>query len=251
MHIENIVPTAPPLDVTGVPIDSRSIRVEWSPPPKDRHNGPLTKYVIKYQKVPDKVILKNPELLKHVFPETMQSTSYSQQQHPSLSPSSILPSSLPSFASSSSSSLHPSNPLLSSNVKVFGSPVRLRIGGDDDDEEDDDNETESSSRQPVVREQTVESTQRYVVLKDLEEWTSYRITVAAATKVGLGPASSEIFVRTDESGMFSLSSIYYLLLCLAVRYMTLSLCILSCIIASCLSFPCDSQTFLTRQSRQT
>lgn len=46
---------------------------------------------------------------------------------------------------------------------------------------------------------------RSIRLENLEEWTEYQFRVLAANKVGDGPASDPIFLRTDEAGMFNLS----------------------------------------------
>lgn len=157
------VPTAPPSDVRGESLDSRSIRVEWKPPPVEKHNGLITKYVLKYQKVPDRLFVKNSTLLN--------STSLHHQQ------------------------------VIQALMKTrYQSPVNSLVNtvdAKDSDSDDEGNETESSQFQ----EQTVDASQRSFIIKNLQEWTSYRISVTAATKIGLGPQSPQLIIRTDESGM--------------------------------------------------
>lgn len=43
-------------------------------------------------------------------------------------------------------------------------------------------------------------TTNQILLESLEKWTEYRITVVAHTKVGPGPESSPVIIRTDEDG---------------------------------------------------
>ena len=45
------VPGAPPQDVRGSAVDSRSLRITWNPPPRDQQNGAITYYKLKYLKV--------------------------------------------------------------------------------------------------------------------------------------------------------------------------------------------------------
>lgn len=131
------VPAAPPSEIKAVELDSRSIRIEWQPPPAHQHNGQIVKYVIKYQKQP-------------------------------------------------------------TNVKSSRGNTSDSVN--DEEENEDENETDANSFNE--HEETVDSTARNFVIKNLEAWTEYRITLSAGTKVGLGPWSSDLFVRTDESGMF-------------------------------------------------
>uniref|UniRef100_T1JGZ8 Uncharacterized protein n=1 Tax=Strigamia maritima TaxID=126957 RepID=T1JGZ8_STRMM len=42
------VPGAPPQDVRGEAVDSRSLRVHWQPPPSELQNGDITYYKVKY-----------------------------------------------------------------------------------------------------------------------------------------------------------------------------------------------------------
>lgn len=42
------VPGAPPQQVRGVALDSRSLRISWEPPPRELHNGAITYYKVKY-----------------------------------------------------------------------------------------------------------------------------------------------------------------------------------------------------------
>lgn len=82
----------------------------------------------------------------------------------------------------------------------YQSPVNSLVNtvdAKDSDSDDEGNETESSQFQ----EQTVDASQRSFIIKNLQEWTSYRISVTAATKIGLGPQSPQLIIRTDESGM--------------------------------------------------
>lgn len=134
------VPSSPPSEIKAAALDSRSIRIEWQPPPLRQHNGVIVKYVIKYQKQPS------------------------------------------NFKSSSHSLGNTSTP----------NPVNY--------EDEDENETDANSLSE--HEETVDPTARNFVMKNLEEWTEYRITLSAGTKIGLGPWSPDLFVRTDESGMF-------------------------------------------------
>ena len=46
----------------------------------------------------------------------------------------------------------------------------------------------------------VTSDETSVLLKNLNKWTDYRISVLAGTEVGDGPASEPIVLRTDEDG---------------------------------------------------
>lgn len=45
------MPGAPPQDVRGSAIDSRSLRITWNPPPREQQNGAITYYKMKYLKV--------------------------------------------------------------------------------------------------------------------------------------------------------------------------------------------------------
>lgn len=58
----------------------------------------------------------------------------------------------------------------------------------------------------------IASTTNQILLESLEKWTEYRITVAARTKVGPGPESSPVIIRTDEDGnssfLFSIWSLH-------------------------------------------
>lgn len=42
------VPTAPPQQVRGSALDSRSLRIHWEPPPLEQHNGAIVYYKVKY-----------------------------------------------------------------------------------------------------------------------------------------------------------------------------------------------------------
>lgn len=44
------------------------------------------------------------------------------------------------------------------------------------------------------------ATSTEIMLQRLEKWTSYRVSVAAATAVGPGPESVALTCRTDEDG---------------------------------------------------
>ncbi|KAL8177839.1 UNVERIFIED_CONTAM: hypothetical protein K2H54_020921, partial [Gekko kuhli] len=50
-------------------------------------------------------------------------------------------------------------------------------------------------------------TTNQILLESLEKWTEYRITIAAHTKVGPGPESSPVIIRTDEDVLLDLSII--------------------------------------------
>lgn len=47
------MPGAPPQEVRGHPSGSRSLRITWAPPPRDRQNGPIAYYKVKWLKVKD------------------------------------------------------------------------------------------------------------------------------------------------------------------------------------------------------
>ena len=49
---------------------------------------------------------------------------------------------------------------------------------------------------------TVNYTVRQVTLSDLKEFVNYSITVFASTKIGDGPASDPVYVKTDEDGKY-------------------------------------------------
>lgn len=49
VRTEQYVPGAPPQDVSGSAIDSRSLRISWKPPPRDQQNGAIIIYKINYQ----------------------------------------------------------------------------------------------------------------------------------------------------------------------------------------------------------
>ena len=160
-----IVPGAPPRNVTGFAVDSRSIRIFWDPPPLETHNGLITNYIIKYWKVRDGTFdgqavafdtSSKPSLVDHVNP-------------------SVVENDVPVSKVQSSSSSSQDEDLLK------------------------------------VKEISVDASLRNYLIKNLEEWTSYKVTVSAATKVGQGPSSStNLTIRTDESGMFAVPSFSFL-----------------------------------------
>ncbi|XP_035214536.1 tyrosine-protein phosphatase Lar-like [Stegodyphus dumicola] len=47
---EQYAPSAPPLEVTGVTLNSRSLRISWEPPPESQRNGKITFYKVLYMK---------------------------------------------------------------------------------------------------------------------------------------------------------------------------------------------------------
>ena len=49
---------------------------------------------------------------------------------------------------------------------------------------------------------TVNYTVRQVTLSDLKEFVNYSITVFASTKIGDGPASHPVYVKTDEDSEY-------------------------------------------------
>ena len=49
---------------------------------------------------------------------------------------------------------------------------------------------------------TVNYTVRQVTLSDLKEFVNYSITVFASTKIGDGPASDPVYVKTDEGSEY-------------------------------------------------
>lgn len=60
----------------------------------------------------------------------------------------------------------------------------------------DDDVGESDSAQMIRS----ESDSGQMLLKNLQRWSSYRITVAALTALGRGPESSSVHCTTDEDG---------------------------------------------------
>lgn len=108
VRTEQYVPGAPPQSVGGQSLDSRSLRINWKPPPRDKQNGIITYYKIKYLKA-------------------------DQGQDP-------------------------------------GPAQELEVGSDE----------------------------RSQVIAGLEKWTEYRIWVLAGTRVGDGPLSAPLLLRTDE-----------------------------------------------------
>lgn len=48
VRTDQYVPGAPPQQVRGVALDSRSLRISWEPPPRELHNGAITYYKVKY-----------------------------------------------------------------------------------------------------------------------------------------------------------------------------------------------------------
>ena len=134
------MPGAPPEDVKASALDSRSMKIEWKPPPKDKHNGPLVSYLIKCAKViPD----EERGIASHSDPESENHLAASSHDRTGLR----------------------------------NADEEIKI--------------------------SVEATRNSHIIKNLEEWTLYRLSVAAATRVGVGPASLNLTIRTDESGMFS------------------------------------------------
>ncbi len=108
--IQPLVPGAPPQEVHGLAVDSKSLRIVWRPPPRDKHHGTITYYKVIYS---------------------------------------------------------------------------------------EDNSKKPSKK---LNEVNVTAKEHSVILKNLNKWTDYRISVLAGTKVGDGPASEPIILRTDEDG---------------------------------------------------
>ncbi|GFU37481.1 tyrosine-protein phosphatase Lar [Nephila pilipes] len=50
VRTEQYAPSAPPMEVTGVTLNARSLRISWEPPPKNNWNGILTFYKVLYLK---------------------------------------------------------------------------------------------------------------------------------------------------------------------------------------------------------
>ncbi|KAG8191089.1 hypothetical protein JTE90_008401 [Oedothorax gibbosus] len=50
VRTEQYAPSAPPLEVTGVTLNSRTLRISWEPPPENHRNGILTFYKVLYLK---------------------------------------------------------------------------------------------------------------------------------------------------------------------------------------------------------
>ena len=52
LHLSSFpVPTRPPQDVTGEPIDPRTLRLSWNPPPLEHQNGDIREYKINITEV--------------------------------------------------------------------------------------------------------------------------------------------------------------------------------------------------------
>ena len=45
--LSTVVPTSPPLNPVGVPVNSRTISLSWEPPPTEEHNGVLRHYIVR------------------------------------------------------------------------------------------------------------------------------------------------------------------------------------------------------------
>lgn len=76
------VPGAPPQDVQGEAITSRSIRVHWQPPPPNQQNGLLSHYKIRYVPLseasspPEEVVVTDPQQLSYVLDGLKKWTEY-------------------------------------------------------------------------------------------------------------------------------------------------------------------------------
>ena len=106
---KQLVPSAPPQDVHGRVLDSKSLKVFWKPPPANKHHGTITYYKVLYSEDSKKPI-------KH------------------------------------------------------------------------------------YNEINVTANEHSLTIKSLKKWTHYRIAVLAGTKIGDGPASPFVTLRTDEDG---------------------------------------------------
>ena len=99
--------------------------------------------------------------------------------------------------------------------------IRYReITNEQDDDHDDDDDDENSYRtsistnaEPIQLEKVFEinnsnrDTYPYeLILNELKYWTQYQVEILAGTKIGDGPPSDPIVVRTEEDG-----KIYFLL----------------------------------------
>jgi len=129
-----IVPGAPPQDVQVVAISSRAIKVEWLPPPSQKHHGQIIYYKILY-------IPLNEDNSTAVI--TLE--------------------------------------------KVFA------LDG-------------TSQNLPYS-----------TTINNLQKWTKYSVQLLAGTKIGDGPRSAPVIVRTDEDG----TTIELLLKCLTKNRLTL------------------------------
>jgi len=157
--------------------------------------------VIKYQKVPDIILFRNASLLN--------ATSLQHQQ--------VIQELKNRFYSSVKSD---------DVVNVVDDAKHTKeskIQFDSDEEQD-------SYR---IQQENVDASQRTFDIKNLEEWTSYRITVTAATKIGVGPSSSPLLiVRTDESGMSLVFIIIFVgFILLMSRCICFDLFVFSCLLA--------------------
>lgn len=130
-----IAPGAPPTEVRGVVIDSRTVLISWQPPPREKQHGNLTEYKVIYSKVHNNNLFS---------------------------------------ASVDEDSLNSENNIFSFNEKHVNSGELVA---------------------------TAKPDAKSIYINDLEEWTEYQFRILAANKVGNGPASDTIFLRTDEAGM--------------------------------------------------
>jgi hypothetical protein len=223
------VPSAAPVDVRAAALDSRSIKVTWNPPPVDKHNGKITKYVIKYQKVLDS---------KENTPAAVQSENGgSRNLYSSSPPSSSATSSTISF---SPSSVKQEDHRVKSTSKIVTSSASAASPAvhSVDNEVEDDYDLDAVRSSLSVKEENADPDSRSHVIRNLEEWTIYRITVSAATIIGTGPPSSpDLLIRTDEFGMF------YLLLCFMLLFLF--------IFMFCVSVEYSRLCFLFDQKMQT
>ena len=66
------------------------------------------------------------------------------------------------------------------------------------------NITYQSLTENHINSTTANYTVRQVTLSDLKEFVNYSITVFASTKIGDGPASDPVYVKTDEDSKYFL-----------------------------------------------
>ena len=115
------VPGAPPQDIQIVALNSRTVKVDWFPPPSEKHHGQVIYYRILYKPIDELNTSFDSVTLEKVYPlnNASQNMPYS------------------------------------------------------------------------------------TTIDNLEKWTQYRVQLLAGTKIGDGPLSEPIIVRTDEDGMMS------------------------------------------------
>lgn len=89
----------------------------------------------------------------------------------------------------------------SQNGDLVGYRVLYQVVGRSDGDSDDT---------VLMEENAIPASDEQVVLRRLEKWTQYRVTVSAATEIGSGPESEPALCRTDEDGTWIFNTPYRL-----------------------------------------